>query len=39
MLADKKNTDSKITFILPHREKGFILVQDITEQELQKALQ
>ena len=38
MMADKKNTNAKITFILPHAKDGFKLVQDITQEELQAAI-
>ncbi|MBR4900678.1 MAG: bifunctional shikimate kinase/3-dehydroquinate synthase [Victivallales bacterium] len=38
MMADKKNTNAKITFILPHTKDGFKLVQDITPAELQDAI-
>jgi 3-dehydroquinate synthetase len=38
MMADKKNTNAKITFILPHAKDGFKLVQDITPAELQAAI-
>ena len=38
MMADKKNTNAKITFILPHAKDGFKLVQDITPTELQDAI-
>ena len=38
MMADKKNTNAKITFILPHDKDGFKLVQDITPAELQAAI-
>ena len=38
MMADKKNTNAKITFILPHAKDDFKLVQDITPAELQDAI-
>ena len=38
MMADKKNTNARITFILPHAKDGFKLVQDITPDELQAAI-
>ena len=38
MMADKKNTNAKITFILPHEREGYKLVQDITPAELQAAI-
>ena len=38
MMADKKNTNAKITFILPHEKDGFKLVQGITQEELQDAI-
>ena len=38
MMADKKNTNAKITFILPHEEDCYKLVQDITPAELQAAI-